>query len=83
MLTGMNEPDASGNKRLLGILIDDKLHSAPSINSRISTRGIIEGDFTVKEIDDLVTKLQSGKMKAALNKNPISKNYVESLVGQA
>ena len=82
MLTGMNEPDASGNKRLLGILIDDKLHSAPSINSRISTRGIIEGDFTVKEIDDLVTKLQSGKMKAALNKNPISKNYVESLLGQ-
>ncbi len=82
MLTGMNEPDAAGNKRLLGIVIDDKLHSAPSINSRISSRGIIEGDFTIREIDDLVTKLQSGKMKAALNKNPISKNYVESLLGQ-
>ena len=82
MLTGMNEPDAADNKRLLGIVIDDKLHSAPSINSRISKRGIIEGDFTVKEIDSLVTKLQSGKMKAALNKNPISKNFVESLLGQ-
>ncbi len=82
MLTGMNVPDAAGNKRLLGIVIDDKLHSAPSINSTISNRGIIEGDFTVREIDDLVTKLQSGKMKAALNKNPISKNYVESLLGQ-
>ena len=82
MLTGMNEPDASGNTRLLGIVIDDKLHSAPSINSRIGSRGIIEGDFTIKEIDDLVTKLQSGKMKAALNKNPISKNYVESLLGK-
>ena len=82
MLTGMNEPDASDNKRLLGIVIDDKLSSAPSINGRISSRGIIEGDFTIKEIDDLVTKLQSGKMKAALNKNPISKNYVESLLGK-
>ena len=82
MLTGMNEPDASDNKRLLGIVIDDKLSSAPSINGRISARGIIEGDFTIKEIDDLVTKLQSGKMKAALNKNPISKNYVESLLGK-
>ena len=82
MLTGMNEPDASDNKRLLGIVIDDKLHSAPSINSRITSRGIIEGDFTVKEIDKLVNQLQSGKMKAALNKNPISKNYVESLLGQ-
>ena len=82
MLTGMNEPDASDNKRLLGIVIDDKLSSAPSINGRISQRGVIEGDFTIKEIDDLVTKLQSGKMKAALNKNPISKNYVESLLGK-
>ncbi|WP_162273989.1 protein translocase subunit SecD [Mariniblastus fucicola] len=82
MLTGMNEPTPGGDKRLLGIVIDDKLHSAPSINSRISKRGIIEGDFTVKEIDDLVLKLQSGKMKAALNKNPISKNFVESLLGQ-
>ena len=82
MLTGMNEPTPGGDKRDLGIVIDDKLHSAPSINSQISKRGIIEGDFTVKEIDDLVLKLQSGKMKAALNKNPISKNYVESLLGQ-
>ena len=82
MLTGMNEPSAGGDKRALGIVIDDRLHSAPSINSQISKRGLIEGDFTIKEIDDLVLKLESGKMKAALNKNPISKNYVESLLGQ-
>jgi len=82
LLTGLNEPDAAGNKKLLGILLDGKLHSAPTINDRITGRGEISGAFTVRETQDLANKLKSGKLDAALNKTPISRNYIESLLGK-
>ncbi len=82
MLTGLNEPDAEDNKKLLGIVLDGKLHSAPSINGRITNRGEISGNFSMREVNDLTNKLRSGKLDAALNKNPISKDFVESLLGK-
>jgi len=60
--------DATGSNigRALAIVLDGKVVSAPTINSRISDSGIIEGNFTSEEVLDLVTTLRSGALPAAL-----------------
>jgi len=57
--------EASVGKRL-AIVLDGKIQSAPSINSRITTSGIIEGSFTIEEANDLAVMLQSGALPAGL-----------------
>jgi preprotein translocase subunit SecD len=56
--------------RRLAIILDGRVQSAPVINSRIDTDGIIEGSFTNQEVSDLALKLRSGAL-------PISLTYLE------
>ena len=65
----------------MGIVLDGKLHSAPVINQRISKNGTITGDFSRLEIDDLIAQLNSGKLDVAMNKQPISTDFIESTLG--
>ncbi len=44
--------------RLLGILINNEFHSAAKVESAISQNGMITGDFTQEEVDDLVINLK-------------------------
>ena len=74
-LTGRNKGQP------MGIVLDGRLHSAPIIQSRISTNGTITGDFSRAEIDDLIGQLKSGKLDVALNKQPISTDFIESTLG--
>ena len=74
-LTGRNM------KQPMGIVLDGKLHSAPTINGRISGSGEITGDFSRLEIDDLIGQLKSGKLDVAMNKQPISTDFIESTLG--
>jgi len=53
--------------RLMAIILDGKVVSAPRINSRITDSGIIEGGFTQEEVQDLVTTLRSGALPAGLD----------------
>ena len=50
--------------RQLAITLDKKLVSAPRINAVINQNGIIEGQFTQEEADDLALKLRSGALPA-------------------
>ena len=50
----------------LAIVLDDKVVSAPRINSRIEDQGMIEGRFSQQEVQDLVTQLRSGALPAGL-----------------
>jgi preprotein translocase subunit SecD len=52
--------------RGLAIVLDQKVVSAPTIQSRISTEGVITGSFTIQEVQDLVTVLRSGALPAGL-----------------
>jgi SecD/SecF fusion protein len=52
--------------RLLAIILDGKVQTAPRINSRITDAGIIEGSFTLQEVQDLVIKLRSGALPAGI-----------------
>jgi preprotein translocase subunit SecD len=52
--------------RGLAIVLDGRVVSAPVINARISDEGIIEGDFTQQEVQDLSTVLKSGALPAGI-----------------
>ena len=81
-LTGDHLPDESTNFYYhLGIILDNELYSAPIIKSRIYDRGEISGNFTQKEVKELVDVLNAGSLPAALTKEPISKLYTGATLG--
>lgn len=53
-------------KERLAILLDGFVQSAPVIQSRITTRGEITGNFTSEEASDLALVLRSGALPAKL-----------------
>ncbi len=67
--------------RNLAIVLDDMAISAPRINSAISGSGIIEGDFTQTEVDNLVNKLNAGSFPARLSDVPISEKTIGPAIG--
>jgi preprotein translocase subunit SecD len=82
------------NKQL-AIVLDGKVISAPSINGIISTNGIIEGQFSVEQADDLALQLRSGALPAgtlvleertvgpSLGRDSIRRGVTASLAGLA
>ena len=52
--------------RNLAIVLDGKVMSAPTIQARITDEGIIQGQFTQQEVEDLSTVLRSGALPAGL-----------------
>ncbi len=89
--------ELTGNNigRPLAIVLDGGVVSAPTINSRISDEGIIEGDFSQQEVQDLSTVLKSGALPAgittleertvgpSLGRDAIEKSLIAGLVGTA
>ena len=61
------EVTANNIGKKLAIILDDLLYSAPTIQSRISTRGQITGRFTKAEVDDLVVTLRAGKLDTPIH----------------
>ena len=80
-LTGNHIPNASGQKYFLGIVLDKKLLSAPSINSQIRDSGQISGNFTKEEVNFLIGILNAGRLPTALNKEPISSVQISPTLG--
>ena len=52
--------------RQLAIVLDNRVVSAPRINSRIDAEGVIEGSFTQQQAADLALVLRSGSLPASL-----------------
>jgi SecD/SecF fusion protein len=80
-LTGTHLPNQSGARYQLGILLDNELLSAPSLRTRISDSGIIEGSMSQEEVDFLAGVLNAGSLPAALNKTPISRAQISPTLG--
>lgn len=85
--------DASGAARLgeltgsnvgnsMAVLLDDEVYTAPNLNSRISSSGIIEGEFTQDEIDYIVRVMTAGSLQAKLSPEPISESTIAPELGQ-
>jgi preprotein translocase subunit SecD len=60
-----NLTGANVNRRL-AIVLDNKVVSAPNINSQITDSGVIEGTFTQQQASDLALVLRSGSLPASL-----------------
>lgn len=80
VLTQNNSPTGSTTRRL-GIILDDKLLSAPSIQSAIRKEGRITGNFTRAEVEGLVQILRAGQLPAALTPEPIAENVIDATLG--
>jgi SecD/SecF fusion protein len=71
----------TGEERRLAIILDNKLVSAPLINTPIpSGEGIIQGRFTLQQAQDLATVLRSGSLPASLE--IISESFVGPSLGE-
>ena len=81
-LTGRHAPNASGQKYQLGIVLDNKLISAPNINERIRGQGEISGDkMGQEEVDFIVDILDAGSLPTQLSKEPISREEISATLG--
>ena len=52
--------------RPLAIVLDGRVQSAPTVEGRISDSGIIRGQFTQQQVEDLATVLRSGALPAGI-----------------
>ncbi len=67
----------------MAISLDDKVISAPNINSAITGgTGTITGKYTEAEVRYLVSTLTAGSLPAKLADEPISENAISSSIGQ-
>lgn len=83
-LTGNNLPKGAGAQRKLGILLDNRLISAPNIISKITDSGQISGrNMTEIEVDNVISVLNAGSLPAELNKTPLSEETVSPTLGAA
>ncbi len=80
-LTSQNKPSADGFERRLAILLDEKIHSAPSIITTISSNGQITGQFTQEEVDELISVLNAGALTVPIEREPISEQSISPTLG--
>ena len=68
------------NQLPLGIFLDDKLISAPRVQSQIKANGQITGDFSLETAKDLAVQLNAGALPVPINL--ISERTVGATLGQ-
>ena len=79
---GTSGPDNTKPHRHLAIILDGLIMSAPTINSEIRDRGQISGNFTQKEVDQLVNILRAGRLPATLKPQPVSESTIAATLGE-
>jgi SecD/SecF fusion protein len=81
-ITRRNKPDKNGHTRLLAVVLDERLVSAATIQSEITTRGQITGKFDRKKVERDVQILRSGALSAELVEKPVSENTIGPTLGE-
>jgi SecD/SecF fusion protein len=76
------ESKETGFHRLMGIILDGYIISAPQLNDPLRDSGIIEGNFTRQQVEKDVALLRSGALPATLKKQPVSENTIGPTLGQ-
>lgn len=79
-LTEKHLPSSSGQTYRLGIIFDNKLLTAPSIQSKITSRGRITGSMGQEEVDFIVAVLNAGTLPYPIQQ--VSKRSVAQEVGK-
>ena len=77
----------------LAIILDGTLYSAPIIRDRIPGKGIVEGNFTQEEVNDLIAVMRAGSLPAdlelemettvgpSLGKDSINRGLLAGIIG--
>ncbi|MCX7701890.1 MAG: hypothetical protein N2039_13510, partial [Gemmataceae bacterium] len=81
IMTSKNLP-TGGFGRLLAVILDGYVESAATVQSTISSRGQIHGNYTQEKVDALVSILRSGALPATLKPLPVSENTIGPTLGQ-
>jgi len=77
-----NSGEYGSPQRALGIFLDSSLLSAPQIlQPEYGGSGVITGDFTVVEAEDLANMLKSGALPMPLKKPPLYQEKVSATLG--
>lgn len=77
----LGELTGSNLGKKMAVVLDDEIYTAPRLNGRITTSGIIEGDFSTAEINYIIKVLSNGSMEGKLSKEPISQQVVAAEAG--
>jgi SecD/SecF fusion protein len=81
-LTGSHLPEEGGAfKYRLAVLLDGLVRSAPSINSRITDSGIIEG-VQPEEVNYLIEILRAGSLPASIDPTPLLEEKIGPTLGR-
>jgi len=80
-LTSAYQPVPGGDSYHLGVLLNNELHSAPTVNAVISGSGVIEGNFSPEELDELLSVLNAGALDIPLKKDPVTEFSVSPTLG--
>jgi SecD/SecF fusion protein len=80
-LTSEYKPRKDGTRRRLAVMLNDQVYSAPGIKQPIGADGVIEGRFTMKEVNDLVSVLNAGALPEELKPDPISEFSISPTLG--
>jgi SecD/SecF fusion protein len=80
-MTRRNRP-SNNQERMLAILLDDRVVSAASIKSEITSQGQITGNFDRKYVEQIVQILKSGALSAELKEKPVSENKIGATLGE-
>ncbi|MBC23255.1 MAG: protein translocase subunit SecD [Phycisphaerae bacterium] len=65
----------------MAIVLDGQVYSAPTLQSRIASRGQITGNFSDDEISYLIRVLAAGSLEARLSAEPISTSILGPSIG--
>jgi SecD/SecF fusion protein len=79
-ITRRNKP-SGGHSRLLAVILDERLVSAATIQSEITTQGQITGKFDRKKVERDVQIMRSGSLLAELREKPVSENTIGPTLG--
>jgi SecD/SecF fusion protein len=79
-ITSWNKPSGGAGYRFfrhIAIILDSQVVSAPRLNEAIRSDGQISGNFTQKEVQQIVNILRGGALPARLKPLPVSETVVE------
>lgn len=74
-------PKGSEFYRHLAIILDGQIESAPRLITAIHSEGQITGNFTSKEVQNLIRILRAGALPATLKPLPVSENTIGPTLG--
>ncbi len=77
-----NPMEGYAPQHALGIFLDNSLLSAPQVRAReFHGSGVITGNYTVAEVEEMANLLKSGALPMPLKKPPLYDDYVSATLG--